>query len=205
MSAPLSLSALVTASQVHALQRAIVAALAPLFPEVEVKGHPGKLDISDVLEKDVIRAPAILVAILRQVEEQRLSTSRDVLVEIGLFVVVEDAAFGEPPMRIERDELGHAICDALTYILNGRESSRWNYQASAIGFPDRIEARPLFTALTFERGTAYYTVTFSQTLYNLDPPWDADLQSEPPPPPALDVIYDPPLLPALTPSAGGNP
>jgi hypothetical protein len=198
MTTPLTLKELVAVSQIQNLQDAIVATLTMLLPDLDVKSHPGKLDLNDVVDKDMFRAPALAVAITRQVEHDRLSQSRDVKVDIAIYVIVEDALIGVPPRMVKRDELGHAICDALTALLNNRSSSRWNYQAARLDFPCDVEAKPLFTSTAFENGTAFYAVTFTQTLYNLDLPWDADPEPNLAPPPHVSVTYVPPLL-------GGTP
>ena len=196
MSAPLTLTQIVAFSKIHALQTAIVKTLETLFPDINVKSHPGKLDIEDIVAKDVFNAPALAIAIIRQTEHGRLSASRDVTVSVSIFVIVEDMAIGEPPLAVYKDELGHGICDALTCLLNGRDSSRWGYQDSDIAFPADVKAMPIFTIASADRAAAIYAVTFEQTLHNLDLPWDAEpdagLHLAPPPP--FTVLYDPPLL-----------
>ncbi|MBX3506841.1 MAG: hypothetical protein KF895_15280 [Parvibaculum sp.] len=182
-----SLAQRLATSRVHALKMAIVATLQGLYPECEVKAHPGRLDIADIVEKDMFRAPALAVAVTRlRPPERRLSGTRDLTVELAVYVVVEDGpiigANGEPQL-VYRDEIGAALCDGLLQDLDfnpqfaaedARIDTRWGLED--ISVPEQPEAKPLFTAVSFERGTAYYVVTWNQTLIGLDDPF-MDMES----------------------------
>lgn len=169
---------LLAASRLFAFRTAVVDTLATVFPECEVKAHPGKLDIGDVDAKDIFRAPALAVAITRQpAADGRMSGTRDTPVDVTVYVVVEDLALGDPPRLVTRDELGLALCDGMLAFL-AMPAARWGL--ADIDFPSEAVAQPVFTALSFERGTAYYAVTWRQTLYGLgEPIWDMDSPTPP--------------------------
>jgi hypothetical protein len=188
MPAP-SLLELIAASRTFALREAIVATLKPLFPECDVRGHMGKLDMADVIAGDSFRAPALSVAITRlRGAEHRMSGLRDVPIECTVYAVTEDQPLGSPPKVYTRDEIGFALCDGVLSVVENPQLARWGLQE--IGFPEDASAQPLFTAKTFERGTAYYGVTWRQTLYGLgDAFWDMEsLVPAPLPEPAPVVV-----------------
>jgi hypothetical protein len=164
-----SLATLIEGSRLIALRKAATATFRLLMSDVTVKEHLGRLDISDVIARDFINAPAVLVALTRIKTEDRLSHSRDVPVEMTAYVIAEDAALGQPPRRFERDEIGYAIGDAVLSVLRSDAKARWGLDD--IGYPDGQEMRPVFTMQTFEKGTAVYAVTWSQILYNCHEPF----------------------------------
>ena len=170
----MSVAQLVQTSRILELRRACAAALSRIFPDVAVQEHIGKLDISDVLSGEFVNAPAILVAATKVRSEDRLSHDRDLPVTLTAYVVAEDAALGNPPMRFARDEIGYAIGDAVLAALRTEALARWGL--SDIGWPDEPTLAPLFTMKTFERGTAIYAVSWTQTLYRCHEPY-LDMES----------------------------
>ena len=165
----MSIEALVAASRLLGLRKACAASLAPLFPEVEVREHIGKLDVSDLVSKEFVAAPAILVAATRASTVDRLSHDRDRPVKMSAYVIAEDQAFGAPPRRFDRDEIGYALGEAVLAVLQDDGLSRWGL--ADLGYPEEPELAPLFTMKTFERGVVVYAVSWQQTLYDCGAPY----------------------------------
>lgn len=191
----LSLAALLEASRLFELRTAIVGACAARFAGVEVKSHPGRLDGDDIAgERNPFVTPSLNVAVVRvQGAEGRLSGHRDVPVEIAIYVVTADQAVGEHGL-VTRDELGLALCDGVLALVEDPDVARWGL--TDIAPPELASAGPVFTALSNEKGTAFYAVTWRQTLYTLGHPFRpmegappagfspyVYLPGDPPPPP----------------------
>jgi hypothetical protein len=175
---------LLEASRVFELREALVAVCTAAFPECEVKAHPGRLDIGDLDKKDLFRAPSLAIAAIRlRPPDGRSSGLRDLTVEVAVYIVVEDMALGAPPRAFKRDEIGLALCDGVLALLDDESRARWGL--ADIGFPEEAQAQPLFTVLSFEQGTAYYAVTWRQTLYGLGSPF---IPMEGPDPAPIDPI-----------------
>lgn len=173
----MKLDEILSASRVHEYATAVVATLAERYPEIEVKRHPGKLDIADVVAENIFRTPSIAVAMTRLLAEQRGSGAEDVTVDVVAYVIVEDKLMGEARGVVYRDELGWAICQAMLGLLNESVAPRWGL--NDISAPDHADAKPIFTSKSFARGTAYYAVTWKQTLLATTPTiWD--MGSNPP-------------------------
>lgn len=163
---PVTTAQMLEASRVFALREAIVRRFCERFPDVEAKAHPGKLDMGDVLSRDMFRPPAIAIAATRLVNDDRLSGSDDLRVQMTAYVITEDQMIGdEPPRLAKRDEIGIAICEAIVVSLSDDEWASWDLEN--IAAPDGVESQPLFTMLSYERGTVYYAVTWKQTLLAL--------------------------------------
>ncbi|MBY6243744.1 hypothetical protein [Methylosinus sp. Sm6] len=169
--APVTTAQMLQAGRVFAMRDAIVAAFAAHFPDLAVKAHVGKLDMGDVLEKDVFSPPCILIAATRLIDEDRLSGSDDLLVHLTAYVVTEDKMIGQGDARrlVKRDELALAICEAALVALSDIDWTGWGLEN--VSDVDGAESHPLFTMKSFERGTVYYAVTWRQRLYALG---DAD-------------------------------
>lgn len=165
MLAPVTTEQMLEQSRVFALRAAIVAALAAHFLDVEVRSHPGKLDMSDVLAKDLFAAPSILIAATRLDNDDRLSGSDDLRVHLSAYVVAEDLSIGEPRRLVTRDEIGLALCEAVILSLSDPDFSAWGVMG--VGSVENVQWQPLFTARSWEMGTVYYAVTWTQILYAL--------------------------------------
>lgn len=175
---------LVAAARPLAMRTAIVTALAAEYPECQVKTHPGKLDIADVDAEDLFRPPALAVAVVAQrPSDERMSGTRDETVDVAIYVVVEDKGFGTPSRLTTRDELGLALCSGLVSFVSQPAVGRWGL--ADIGYPEEVAARPLLSILSQKRGTAYYVVTWRQTLYAAGTPLWGD---GPAPDPAFDIL-----------------
>jgi hypothetical protein len=167
---PVTCAEMLARARVFALRTAVVAAFAEHFPDLEVKAHIGKLDMSDVLEKSIFAPPTIAIAATRIIDEDRLSGSDDILVQMTAYVVTEDKMFVDGSQRrlVTRDELALAICEEALVALSDLDWTDWGLEN--IGDPDGVESFPLFTLKSFERGTVYYAVTWKQRLYALGEP-----------------------------------
>lgn len=183
MIAPRALAQLVAASRLEETQIAIVNALATLMPGVKVIRHPGKLDIADVVAKSVVAAPGVAVG------WTRIRTSRDVpgtfgtIVEWAAYVVAEDRGDTSTRTRMARDTVAHAIGAFLLEILHDPDASSWGLTKLSPALSDPApEFRPIFTAKSFEGGTVYHAVTWSQALVDNGAPFpdgpDPDLALE---------------------------
>lgn len=169
MIAPVTNEQMLQSARVFALREAIVARFATHFLDVDVRSHPGKLDMGDVLAKDVFAPPSIAIAATRLTDEDRLSGSDDLTVQITAYVVTEDMMIGDPQHLVKRDEIGLAICEAAIVALSDPDFTTWG--VANIGDIDDAQSHPLFTMAKYEQGTVYYAVTWKQTLYALG---DAD-------------------------------
>jgi hypothetical protein len=174
MSGPVMLADLLQASRLIALRDAVVTTLDSAFPDVQVKSHPGKLDMADVLKEGTFTAPSIHVALARLKNEERCSGSQDLPVHFRAYVVAESRPVDGAVYQ--GDEIGYALLLGLLDALELPDIARWGLPD--IGLPEGAEGEPLFTLKTFERGTVYYVVTWRQTLYaegqqleNLGGPW----------------------------------
>jgi hypothetical protein len=169
------LDQLVQTSRILALRKSCARRFKEAFTDITVQEHIGKLDISDMLARDFVLAPAILIAATRIKTEDRMSNDRDLPVQLTAYIITEDAAIGTPPQRYTRDELGYAIGDAVLALLRSDALSRWGLED--IGFPEAPELTPVFTVKTFEKGAAVYAVSWSQTLFRCHDPF-LDMEGE---------------------------
>ncbi len=160
----LTLANLLACSRVIYTRDAVVAALAARFPEVQVKAHPGKLDMADVLAQGTFTAPSIHVACARLMNDERPSGAQDLTLYFRAYVVAENRQIGgtSGPV-IKGDEIGYALMVGLLDALQLEDVARWGCRD--IGFPVEPQGEPLFTLKTFEKGAVYYVVTWRQTLF----------------------------------------
>ncbi|HEY0328819.1 MAG TPA: hypothetical protein VGC77_06925 [Rhodopseudomonas sp.] len=160
MIAPATLSERLAASTLVGYLAAIEAALKPLFPDVTVRQHPGRIEISDIVEKDIFNPPMIAVTAAKWRLDTNLDGSWNLPIETVAYVVTEDVAIGGRAWR--RQEVAHALSIGLLDVLGDLNASRWGLRS--INAPQKVEARPLFTSETFAKGSAFYVVTWEQTL-----------------------------------------
>lgn len=163
MIAPLTIAQRLAASRLVGFLPAIEGTLKPLFPGVTVRSHPGRLDVSDLIEKDIFLPPMIALALTRWRGPVAVDSSWRIAVECAAYVVTEDMAVGG--RMVPRQEVAHALSHGLLDILADLDVPRWGLPA--ITSPERAEARPLFTSETFAAGAAYYVVTWEQSLIGL--------------------------------------
>lgn len=179
----LTLAELLACSRVIFTRDQVVAALAARFPEVQVKAHPGKLDMADVLKEGTFTAPSIHVACARLHDDERLSGAQDLTLHFRAYVVAENRQIGgQQGLTYRADEIGYALVVGLLDALKLEYVARWGCRD--LSFPEDAQGEPLFTLKTFDRGTVYYVVTWRQTLlregvllpnlgggYAAQPPW----------------------------------
>lgn len=196
-----SLADLLAASRVFALREAVVATLKAALPvpPCEVKAHPGRLDMKDVEEGTMFSPPAVHIGVTRiDPAEGRMSGYRDVPVEVSAYVVTADTVIGD--RAVHRDELALALQDAVLSLVEDPGVARWGL--ADIDLPENATAYPLFTAQSFDRGTAYYAVTWRQTLYSLGRPI-LDFEAPVPPDAAGTVVFPAEPISPLTPPNPG--
>lgn len=192
MIAPLTLAERLASSRLMEAHKAIVATLAPLFPGVQVVRHPGRVDVADLVEKEIFSAPTIAVAATRVRVARELAGEHGLAVEWTAYLIVEDKVVGN--RRVERDEIAHALGAGLLAVLEDHEAPRWGLEdITDPGDEPRPELRPIFTVKALERGVALFAVIWSQTLLSLgEALWDF---TSPPPPDFDPRVYlpgDPP-------------
>lgn len=160
MIAPRSLQERLSEGRLTALLPAIESTLKTHFPGVEVRSLAGKIDMSDVLEGAVIQPPAIAVALVRWRAPGDVGARCPLDLDLAAYVITEETVLAARSER--REVVAWAISEGLLEILADLDVARWGMKA--ITSPDAAEARPLFTAETYARGTAYYAVTWKQRL-----------------------------------------
>ncbi|MGX7745892.1 hypothetical protein [Rhodopseudomonas parapalustris] len=139
---------------------AVEASLKSQFPGVTVRQHPGRIDLSDAIEKDIFTPPMMAVAAVRWKFDGDLDGSWDLEVEPAVFIVTEDMAVDGK--SVPRQDIAHALSLGVLEILGDLDAQRWGL--TSISSPNKIEARPLFTSQTYTKGSAYYAVSWSQTM-----------------------------------------
>ncbi|ACE99240.1 conserved hypothetical protein [Rhodopseudomonas palustris TIE-1] len=156
---------------------AVEARLKVLFPDVTVRQHPGRIDVSDIIEKDIFNPPMLAVAAVRWKFDGDLDGSWNLDVEVAVYVITAETVVGTK--AVPRQEVAHALSLGVLQILGDIDGHRWGLQCG-ISSPEKVEARPLFTSETFAKGAAYYVVTWTQGLYTLGgSPLDRPEISEP--------------------------
>lgn len=162
---PATLSDLIAQDPVTPLRDAIRDSLDTLFIGVTVKAHHGKLDIYDVVKREVVQAPGIALGWTRIKSPRDVSGAYALPVEFAAYIVAEDTADKATRKRISREAVAHAIGARLLAILQDPDMAGWGLQN--VSLPDGDpgpELKPIFTATAYEKGTAYYAVTWTQTI-----------------------------------------
>lgn len=163
---PVPLVDLVAADPLGAAKAAIRGRLNTLLPGVTVVAHPGKIDLSEVVAKAVVAAPGIALGWSRIRVGRTIDGSYALGVEWTAYVVVEDAVLGD--RRVDRERLGLAIGARLVAILEDADEQTWGIGGILPPESDpRPELKPMFTVRDEARGTAYYAVTWTQSLVDL--------------------------------------
>lgn len=163
MIAPRTLAQRIADARLVQVVPAVEATLKPLFPDVSVRSLAGKIDMSDVIEGSIFQPPAIYVALTRWRAPVGIGGGYTVPVELAAYVVTEEMAIGALSTR--RETVAHALTMGLLEILADLDVPRWGL--TNITSPEEAEARPLFTAEAYAKGTAYYAVTWRQNLIAL--------------------------------------
>lgn len=171
---PMTLSARIAASRLAPLPAAIAATLRPLFLGVTVKTHPGRIDVEDVLAGDVFLPPMIAISLIAADPVVEIAGDYSVLAECCAYVISEDIAIGD--LAVGRDQVALAMCQGVADVLDDLDMARWGL--ADITSPADIRIRPLFTQLSFEKGIAFYAVTWRQKLFELGAPMPPPMATE---------------------------
>lgn len=169
MIAAKTLSELLTEDPLAPVQAAIVRTLDQLLQGVRVVSHPGRVDLSELLEKTVASAPGVGIGWSRVRRAMVLDGSYGAHVEWVAYIVAEARAIGGK--RIEKEEIGLAIGTQILRILADEEACFWG--RGGILPPEQQpapELKPLFTVRDASNGTAYYTVTWTQLVADIGEP-----------------------------------
>ncbi len=165
-----TLDQLIEADRMTALRDAIVAGLAAEFDDVKVIAHPGKIDIYDVVKRAVVSAPGVAVGWSRVQAPREVDGTFVMPVEWSAYIVTEDYAKLAEKRRISRDVIAYAIGSHILKVLHDPDLSSWGL--SLVTPPEGTpgpQLRPMFTARAYEKGTAYYAVTWTQGIVGLGP------------------------------------
>jgi len=172
--APMTLAERIAASRLAPLPAAIAATFRPLFLGVQVKTHPGRIDVADVLAGDVFLPPMIAISVVAADPEVQTPADYSVHAECCAYVICEDMAIGN--LSTGRDQVALAMCQGVADVLADLDAPRWGL--ASITSPDTIRIRPLFTQLSYERGIAFYAVTWRQRLFGLGAPMPPPMPTE---------------------------
>ncbi|PWE52154.1 hypothetical protein DEM27_32665 [Metarhizobium album] len=164
MTTPATLSQLIEADPIAPVQRAIVASLKTLMPGISIMLHPGKVDISELIAKTVVKAPGVGIGWTKAKRAGISDGHYNVTVDWIAYVVAE--AHVVDAKRVEKEVVGLAIGAGLLKILS--DDTAWTWGRAGVMPPDGAgELKPLFTIADAAQGTAYYAVTWSQTVFAL--------------------------------------
>lgn len=171
MIAPRTIAQMIAASRLEEARNAVVETLDALLLGVTVTSYPGKLDINDVVAKAVVQAPGVAIGWTRTRAETQPGGSFNAPVEWAAYIVAEDFADKASKRRIDRAAVAHGIGCAILEILEDPETSSWGLANIDRPDPDPGPALvPMFTARSYEAGTAYYAVTWRQALWDQGTP-----------------------------------
>lgn len=165
--APATLSEMIASTRFEEVRKAVVTEMARLLKGVTVVGHPGKLDMNDVLAKSVVAAPGVAIGWGRLRSVRDLGGTYGLPVDLVAYIVTEDRAVGAgaAARRVERDLVAIAIGTRILRILADPDTASWGLTGLTAPLPDpEPEMRPVFTMKTAEAGTALFVVTWTQVL-----------------------------------------
>ncbi|QFR32384.1 hypothetical protein [Ancylobacter sp. TS-1] len=163
MIAPRTLAQRIEEARVAELVSAVVATLKPLYPGVDVRDLPGRIDIADIIAGDVFAPPMIGVTFGRVRQPILVGGSYDLPVDMLAYIVVEETAIGA--RSVPRETVAHAIGAGLFEILADLDAPRWGL--NKIRLPEDAEMRPLVTAKAYAQGVAYYAMSWRQVLLGM--------------------------------------
>lgn len=163
--AALAIPQLIDAAPLPKLLGAIRTELEGLLPTCQVRAHPGKLDVSDIIGGDIGTLPAVLVG--WTAVKSAPGAARDFTLQVDLiaYVAVGDFTDLSAKRLVKREEVGQAICAHILAAVHDDAHGSWGL--AGVGDPYRSpapEMRPVFTATSYSKGVAYYAVTWSQEM-----------------------------------------
>ena len=165
--APATIPQMLASTGFEELRTAIVTKLAGLMPGVTVVEHPGKLDINDVLAKQIVAAPGVAIGWNRLRRMRDLGGTYGMPIDFVAFIVVEDYADtsgGQPRLR-KREIVANAIGTQLLLILGDDDTSSWGLTGITPPWPDPEPAmQPVFTMKVAEQATGLFAVTWTQAI-----------------------------------------
>ena len=165
MMEPQSLLAMIQDTRIETVTSKAVETFAGLMPDVTVTGHPGKLDIADVVKRSVVRAPGVAVGWTSIKRDRQIAGTYSLTVSFAAYVVVEHYADHAAKRSIPREAVAHAIGNRLLRILSDADLAAWGLEGVTLPLLDpEPEFKPLFTAKDAEAGTAYYVATWRQAI-----------------------------------------
>ncbi len=166
MIAPVSLDQLLMVDRLAPVQTAIVATIRSALTGVEVKPHPGKVDVSELVARTVVKAPGIGVGWSRIRRAAMTDGSYSLTVEWTSYVVAEAHVVGMK--RVEKEAVALAIGSRLLAILGDDVACFWGL--NGVYPPEETpapELKPLFTVRDASQGISYYTVTWTQSVVDV--------------------------------------
>ncbi len=163
---PMTLAQILDQDVVAPVHAAIVSTLKTLNPGLTIERHPGKVDISELVAKTVVKAPGVGVGFVKMREGRRADGVFFVTVDWVAYIVVQSAVVAGK--RREKEDQGLAIGARLLAILADEEASLWGRSAILpVEATPAPELKPLFTVRDQTEGMAYYTVTWTQIIAEL--------------------------------------
>lgn len=167
MIAPATLQQIMEADPTADTHKAIVDTLDRLLKGVSVVAHPGKVDISELVGKTVVKAPGIGIGWTRIRPAMLADSSYSASVEWTAYIVVEATIVAGK--RVEKERVGFAIGGQLLKILADPAVSSWGRAGVApVETSSPLpELKPLFTVRDQSQGTAYYTVSWTQQIVDI--------------------------------------
>lgn len=163
---PVTLSSLITNDRLGPMQAAIVGTVSRLIEGVRVVSHPGKVDISELVQKSVVSAPGIGIGWSRIRRAALSDGSYSLLIEWTAYVVAEAQVVGM--RRVEKEAVGLAIGSRVLAILADPAEPFWGL--TGVLPPEETpapELKPLFTVRDASQGVAYYSVTWLQAIADI--------------------------------------
>lgn len=163
---PKTLAQILDNDAVAPVHAAIVSSLQTLNPGLKIIRHPGKVDISELVSRTVVKAPGVGIGFSKMREGRRAEGVFFVSVDWIAYIVVQSAAIAGK--RREKEDLGLAIGARLLTILADETASLWGLQGILpVEEAPAPELKPLFTVVEQAEGMAYYTVTWTQVIADL--------------------------------------
>ncbi|ODT13949.1 MAG: hypothetical protein ABS35_36315 [Kaistia sp. SCN 65-12] len=181
MITPRTLSDRLAAARLAALPEAMAGTLRPLFPDVTVRTHPGRIDVADVVAGEIFQPPMIAVSVIGAAGPVQVPGQYNIVAECAAYVVTEETVIAGRSTR--REEVALALCHGLLDILADFMTPRWGL--SDITSPADMRAQPLFTALSYQKGVCFYAVTWRQTLFAEGQPMTPPMPTE-----RLETVQD---------------
>lgn len=158
----------ISSTRLAALPTAVADTLRPLFPDLTVRTHPGRIDVADVAAGDIFNPPMIAVSVISAGGPVQVAGQFDLVAECAAYVITQEMAIDS--RSTPRDQVALAICQGLLEILADMDAPRWGLPS--ITSPTDMRAQPLFTAISYEKGFCFYAVTWRQTLFAEGQPMD---------------------------------